>query len=57
MLIRKVEKRKVHSTFIDCIDSIWTADLADMQSISKFIKGICYYYLLLIQLNTHGLFL
>ena len=57
MLIRKVEKRNVHSTFIDCIDSIWTADLADMQSISKFIKGICYYYLLLIQLNTHGLFL
>ena len=36
-IIRKFKKRKVHSTFID---SIWGADLADMQLISKFNKGI-----------------
>ena len=32
-IIRKFNKRKVHSPFID---SIWGADLADMQLISKF---------------------
>ena len=32
-IIRKFKKRKVHSLFID---KIWGADLADMQSISKF---------------------
>ena len=36
-IIRKLKKRKVHSLFID---SIWGADLADMQSISKFNKRI-----------------
>ena len=36
-IIRKFKKRKVHSSFID---SIWGADLADMQLISKFDKGI-----------------
>ena len=35
--IRKSEKRKVHSSFID---NIWGADLADMQLLSKFNKGI-----------------
>ena len=35
-IIRKFEKRKVHSPFID---NIWGADLADMQLISKFNKG------------------
>ena len=35
-IIRKVKKRKVHSSFIDII---WGADLADMQLISKFNKG------------------
>ena len=34
--IRKLNKRKVHSLFID---NIWEADLADMQLISKFNKG------------------
>ena len=34
--IKKFEKRKVHSSFID---NIWGADLADMQ-LSKFNKGI-----------------
>ena len=38
-VIRKFEKRKVQSTFID---NIWGADLADMQLISKFNKGICF---------------
>ena len=32
-MIKKFEKRKVHSAFID---NIWGADLADMQLISKF---------------------
>ena len=35
--IRKFNKRKAHSSFID---NIWGADLADMQLISKFNKGI-----------------
>ena len=35
-IIRKFEKRKVHSSFID---NIWGADLGDMQLISKFSKG------------------
>ena len=34
-IIRKFNKRKVHSPFID---NIWGADLADMQLISKFNK-------------------
>ena len=34
-VIRKFNKRKVHSPFID---NIWGADLADMQLISKFNK-------------------
>ena len=36
-IIRKFKKRKVYSHFID---NIWGADLADMQLISKFNKGI-----------------
>ena len=35
-IIKKFEKRKVHSAFID---NIWSADLADMQLIRKFGKG------------------
>ena len=34
-IIRKFEKRKVHSTFID---NNWGTDLADMQLIGKFDK-------------------
>ena len=44
-IIKNFNKRKVHSSFIDNIES---ADLADMQLISKFQKGICFYYVLLI---------
>ena len=36
-IIKKFEKRKVQSPFRD---NIWGADLADMQLISKFNKGI-----------------
>ena len=36
-IIRKFKKTKVHSSFID---NIWGADLADMQLIRKFNKGI-----------------
>ena len=35
-IIRKLEKRKVYSSFRD---NIWGADLPDMQLISKFNKG------------------
>ena len=38
-IIRKFEKRKVHSPFID---NIWDPDLADMQLVSKFNRGICF---------------
>ena len=34
-IIRKFEKRKVHSSFVD---NIWAADLANMQFIKKFNK-------------------
>ena len=36
-VIRKFEKRKVHSAFKD---NIWDADLADMQLLSRHNKGI-----------------
>ena len=39
-IIRKLEKRKIHSPFID---NIWGADLADMQLISKFNKGFRFF--------------
>ena len=38
-IIRKFKKRKVYSSFRD---NIWGADLADMQSLSKYNKGIKY---------------
>ena len=34
-IIRKLEKRKVHSSFID---NIWCADLSDVQLMIKFNK-------------------
>ena len=39
-IIRKFEKRKVYSLFRD---NIWGVDLADMQSLSKYNKGIRYF--------------
>ena len=38
-IIRKFKKRKVCSSFRD---NIWGVDLADMQSLSKYNKGIKY---------------
>ena len=38
-IIRKFKKRKVYSSFRD---NIWGVDLADMQSLSKYNKGIKY---------------
>ena len=35
--VKKIEKRKVHLLFIDCI---WCDDLDDMQLLSQFNKGI-----------------
>ena len=35
-VIRKFEKRKVHSFFLE---NIWSTDLADMQLISTFYEG------------------
>ena len=37
LIIRKLKKRKVYSAFKD---NIWDADLADMQLLSKYNKGI-----------------
>ena len=38
-IIRKFKKRKVYLPFRD---NIWGVDLADMQSLSKYNKGIKY---------------
>ena len=38
-IIKKFEKRKVHAAFKD---NIWGADLADMQLLSKYNKGITF---------------
>ena len=38
-IIRKFKKRKVYSSFRD---NIWGVDLADMQSLSRYNKGIKY---------------
>ena len=38
-IIRKFEKRKAHSSFIN---NIWGTDLADMQLLSKLNKGISF---------------
>ena len=53
-IIRKINKRKVHSPFID---NIWGAELANMQLISKFNKGFRFFYMLLAYIaNMHELF-
>ena len=57
-MIKSFHKRKVHSAFID---NIWGADLADMQLIRKFNKGLrflfCGFVLLIFIVNMYGLFL
>ena len=53
-IIRKYEKRKVHAAFKD---NIWGADLANIQLLSRYNKGIRFFYMLLIFLvNMLGLF-
>ena len=47
-IIRKVNKRKVHSPFID---NIWGRDLADMQLVSRFNKG-CRFLLCVIDIYS-----
>ena len=54
-IARKFVKRKVWSSFID---NILGTDLVDMQLISKFNKGLRFFYELMIFIeNMHGLFL
>ena len=52
-LLGSLKKRKVYSSFKD---DFWCVDLADIQIISKYNKGIRY-LLCVIDLNRHGLFL
>ena len=40
-IIKKIKSRKVYSSFRD---NIWGVDLADMQSLSKYNKGIKYLF-------------
>ena len=51
-IIRKSKKRKVYSYFKD---NVWGVDLADMQSLSKYNKGIKY-LLLICLVHMCGLF-
>ena len=54
-IIRKFKKRKLYSSFKN---NIWGADLADMQLIGKFNKGVCFLLCFMdILENMHGLFL
>ena len=54
-IIRKFKRQKVYLSFRD---NIWGVDLADMQLLSKYSKGIKFYRVQLIcSLNIHGLFL
>ena len=53
-IIRKFEKRKLHSSFID---NNWGADLADMQLVSTVNKGFRFVLVLLTFIaNMHELF-
>ena len=52
-IIRKFDKRKVHSQFKD---NIWGVDLADMQSLSRKNKGIKYLLCDLHYVSTRLLF-
>ena len=47
-IIRKFKKRKVYSSFNN---NIWGADLADIQLISKYNKGIKFLYVFLMCLG------
>ena len=45
LIIKKFNKRKVRSSFID---NIWVVDLVDMQLISKFNKGIRFLFCVIV---------
>ena len=51
-IINKFEKQKVHWSFID---NICGADVADMHSISKFNKGICFLWCVIDNFSIHAL--
>ena len=51
-IIRKFNKRKVHSSFID---NIWGADLTDMQLISKSNKAIRFLLLFFIDIFSKSI--
>ena len=53
-IIRKIKRQKVYLSFRD---NIWGVDLADMQSLSKYNKGIKYLLCAIDLFNMHGLFL
>ena len=55
-IIRKFKKRKFYSSFRD---NIWGVDLADMQSLSKYVlkESSIYYVQLICLVNMHGFFL
>ena len=50
-VIRKFEKKQLNSPFID---NIWSAELADMQLISKFNKGIRFLICVIDTLNKYA---
>ena len=53
-IIKKFKEIKIHAVFKD---NIWGADLGDMQLLSRYNKGLDFYYALLIFLvNMLGLF-
>ena len=52
-IIRKLKNRKVYSSFRD---NIWGVDLADMQSLSKYNKGIKYSLCVIDLFSKYGLF-
>ena len=53
-IIRKFEKRKVLSSFMD---NVWSADLADMQLKVNLVKEFVFYYVLLMfSVNMFRLF-
>ena len=54
-IIRKFKRKNFYSSFRD---NIWGADLVDMQSLSKYNKGIRYLLCAIdFLVNMHGLFL
>ena len=51
-IIRKLEKRKLNSSFTD---NVWGADLADVQLRSKFNKGISFLLYVIDIFNKYAL--